>query len=53
MTTAAISRPTPGNETADDAIDRLIAVHNCSRLGMRANPPRRGLLELLLPSRRR
>ncbi|MEZ0052282.1 hypothetical protein ABIA30_003300 [Mycobacterium sp. MAA66] len=53
MSTAAISRPTPGNETVDDAMAGLIAVHNCSRLGLRANPPRRGLLELLLPSRRR
>lgn len=33
--------------------DKLIAVINCSRIGLRANPPRRRLLEVLLPLRRR
>ena len=30
-----------------------VKVFNCSRLGLRANPPRRRLLELLFPSRQR
>ena len=49
MPTASAERPalappdTGASETADD---RLLAVYNCGRLGMRANPPRRSLLDL-------
>lgn len=54
-----MSAPTvPPHETSDvqhvvPIDDDVIAVHHCSRIGLRANPPRRRLFELLFPSRQR
>lgn len=51
---SAPTAPRPLSTDSDD-IDpaTTVTVYNCSRLGLRANPPRRGLMDLLFPTRRR
>jgi hypothetical protein len=52
MSAPTAPRPVTSKSTDIDAATDVI-IFNCSRLGLRANPPRRRLLELLFPSRRR
>ncbi|WP_163647398.1 hypothetical protein [Mycolicibacterium monacense] len=42
--------PAPGDRTGAST---PVAVVSCSRIGLRANPPRPSLVDWLLPSRRR
>jgi hypothetical protein len=54
MSAPTTARPaTPETESAHIASVETVTVFNCSRLGLRANPPRRRLLELLFPTWRR
>lgn len=48
MSAPTTSRPAPPESAAT-----AVTVRNCSRLGLRANPPRRRLMDLLFPVRRR
>ena len=56
MSASTTPRPgTSGIESVESDISdpETVTVLNCSRLGLRASPPRRRLLELLFPSWRR
>lgn len=49
MTTASASRTAVASDHASDgdaAVERPVTVHNCSRLGRTANPPRFSLGDL-------
>jgi hypothetical protein len=39
-------------DDVDATAPELVAIHNCSRLGLRANPPRSWLANLFRPHRR-
>lgn len=39
-------------EEDDATAPELLAIHNCSRLGLRANPPRSWFANLFRPNRR-
>ncbi len=54
MRTSSASTSTLAAEVDDEdaTAPELLAIHNCSRLGLRANPPRSWFANLFRPNRR-
>jgi hypothetical protein len=51
MTTSTSPASIPSTLASDD--ESAVAVHSCSRLGRRANPPKRSFTDWFWPRRRR